>query len=260
MEVTFKERKRLFLRFGNEYEETSVQNFYRYHVVNPYWGFMIKYFLRYIDCKPYDKVMKLDLWDETVAMFTDIRKNIIKFLKPKKIYYIEFVKEFCNLFKKMYNSKNEVAINDNINNWPFGNCIFDAIIDISTSDHLNLKEFKKFIADCQKTLAPGGYLVLLHLNKNYQNMGNFLNVETKYINYPRSDKLIEKIVQENGLKIIKKKYFLPYLFDTSLISLHFYMRMHLFFYKIFNQLYFYLISTLLGSRQLNIFVCYLIQK
>lgn len=257
------DRKNLFLHLAKgSAEETAISKFYREQLVNKIWGFFIEYFLRYIDYKPYERVIKLDLWDETVMGFTDIRKNILRFLKPKNMFYIEFVREFCENFRKNFATKKETMICEDIRNWPFKGEFFDAIIDVSTSDHLTVNEFKSLIKDYRRTVKENGYIVLLHFNKNYFNIKNFIKTEgDPELFYTLNHKTVEKIIEENDLQIMKKTHIAPFILDTSLRTSEFYYRFLLLCYLLIGRLSFYLFTEFFSKyEKLNIMTAYLIKR
>jgi hypothetical protein len=243
-----------------EKNRISTSIFYRKNLMSPLWGFLVEYFIRFIDFKNYQNIVKLDLWDETVAKFTDIRKTILFRLKPKRLYYIEFVKEFCTRFKTLYHSKNEVVINDNILNWPFEKESLDAIIDVSTSDHLNLQDFDTVIGKYSNSLKRNGYLFLLHLNEEYFNIKNFLKRETGYPTFARDENTIDAIIRKHGFAIIKKRFYFPFLLDPYFSSQELYFRILFIGHLILGNLIFYLITYLLPFKKTNIFIGYLIKK
>lgn len=256
------ETKAIFLAdaLRSEKEMTKTHRFYKKHLINHYWGFLVEYFLRFIDDVPYENVVKLDLWDETVAMFTKIRENILKHLKPKRLYYIEFVKEFCDRFKRLYKTKNEKVINDNILNWPFEKNALDAIIDVSTSDHLDSRGFDKLIGEYHRSLRKGGYVIMLHLNKEYFNIKDFLKEEADFPTFPRDEKTIDAILRKKGFKIVSKKFLFPFLLDSSSRSSSIYSKMLLLSHQIFGNITFYMINEIITSKSQNIMIGYLIKR
>jgi len=256
------ESKKKFLKYAvkTEKQRSKLSNFYRKHLMSPLWGFLVEFFLRYIDYKKYENVVKVDLWDETVARFTDVRKTILVYLKPKRLYYIEFVKEFCDRFHELYHMKNEFVINDNILNWPFKRESLEAIIDVSTSDHLDARDFSVLMKKYYKSLKKDGYIFLLHLNREYFNMKNFLKGETDYPTYTRNEKDIDKVIKDNGFEIISKRFYFPFLFDPYFASQEIYFRTLFLLHLVLGNLIFYIITYIFNSRKTNIFIGYLLKK
>lgn len=223
------------------------------------WEAILALLLKYIAYKNYRVVVKLDLWDE-IVLFAPLRKEIIKKLKPTKLLYIDFVKEFSIKFRKLYRSKKEISIVGDIKNWPFKDNSIDVIIDMSTSDHLKLKDFKKLMREYKRTLKPGGFLLLYHLNSEYFFIKKYLAREAKFPTYPRASKTIERILAKNGFEIVKKFYLFTFLTSSALEMSKIWRRVQFIFSLFMGKYAFYLFHLLFGGRKLSSMLAYIIRK
>lgn len=230
-------------------------------VYNDIWRSSALYFLRYLDFKKHDKILKLDLWDETIADFLSIRNSLITILKPEQIYYIEISKLFCKKFKKKFNSNFEYPTNGNIINLPFKNNSLDVVIDVSTSDQVQDKEFAGVIAELNRVLKRGGYLILFCLNNEYFNIENYKK-QFNFTRYSGNIEQIEYILRENNFKTIKKRYFFPFIVDTGFISSVFHIRFLFLLSKLFGDCLYIFLQFLpsVGSKNNNSIIGYLIKK
>lgn len=261
----YQKRRREFLNEAIKFEKSKKTRHYKLfkkYLYSPLWAFIISKMLRYIDFKKYDKVVKLDLWDEAVTFHPDVRKTIIKMLKPKKLYYIEWVKEFCfNFSKKKGNF--EHIINGNVIEWPFKDNSLDVIIDLSTLDHLKKEEIKKTLKEFYRSLKKGGFLVFVYANKEYINVKEFFKFEF-YTNplYPNE---IKKIIKEIPFKIIYEDFSFPVIFDSKFSPLSVYFMAFLswlFLYRVkLLSLFFYAIDKFFNKyEKINVFSCFLLTK
>lgn len=224
-----------------------------------YWESIMSLLLKYIAYKNYRVVVKTDLWDE-VILRDPIRKEILNELKPKRLLYIDFVKEFSMMFKKIYKSNKEIPIVGDIRDWPFKENSIDVIVDVSTSDHLRLKDFKKVIREYKRALKPEGFLLLYHLNSEYFFIKKFLAREAKFPTYPRASRTIEKILMGNGFEIVKKFYLFSFLTDSALEMCELWRRILLILSLFMGEYSFYLFHLVFGGRRLSAMIGYVIRK
>jgi SAM-dependent methyltransferase len=237
----------------------KAMRYYRKWIIERDWEAILTLLLRYIDYKKYKTVVKLDLWDE-VVLFAPLRKEIIKKLKPDKLLYIDFVKEFSIKFNKIYNSKNEIPIVGDIKNWPFKDNSIDVIVDMSTSDHLKLKDFKKLIGEYKRTLKPGGFLLLYHLNNEYYFIKKYLSRETSFPTYPRSPTTIETILKKNNFEIVRKFYLFTFLTSSALEMSEIWRRAQFILSLFIGKNSFYLFHLIFGGEKLSSMLGYLVRK
>jgi len=198
-------------------------------------------------------ILKMDLWNEVVATNKDLTESLHA-IKPKKVVYVEREKELCRIFSQK--KRKSDIINGDISKIPLKEESTDIVIDISTSDHLPLQEFKEAIKEYWRVLKKDGNLILFHFNKNYFNVKKQKKVEEKFLpSFPRKDEEITRMIKKTGFHICKKRFFVHCLDETFVGFIV------LLFLKLFrvNRLY-DIISYKLNSRLFSLQIGYLCSK
>jgi SAM-dependent methyltransferase len=105
-------------------------------------------------------ILKTDCWNEGV------RKGVfnIDLLKGKNICLVDISQSICTKALRKHPWLN--VVNADIRHLPFAKEKFDAVLDISTCDHLPFYEFPKLIAEYRDVLKDNGLLLIICNKRN----------------------------------------------------------------------------------------------
>jgi ubiquinone/menaquinone biosynthesis C-methylase UbiE len=219
----------------------------------------LEYFLDNINDLKRPIIMKTDLWNESVLNSFVIYKTLKNNFKFSKIIFLDINKNLCIDFKKNRKKKEYVICGD-ISSLSFRKSSIDIIIDVSTSDHLSDKDFKKTIEEYFRVLKSNGYLIMFHLNGDYINISRHTLAENDFFPcYPRKEKLISNMLNNCGFNIIKKKY-LYVLYDGTFIGELVNSLVKFFGYKNFSNLLIKLIAHGISIKYFSLQIGYLCKK
>jgi SAM-dependent methyltransferase len=155
------------------------------------------------------KVLKTDLWNESVAPEREVLKY---FSKQATVYGMDLGAIQCGkAHKRLVNLS---AAQGDIRNIPFANKTFDAILDVSTIDHVTEPEAQQVIAEYSRLLCDGGVLLLIYAQNqpfasqywNRQFEGMYL-LNPKTINKSLNETF--EVIEDRPLDLLHSVFGLP---------------------------------------------------
>lgn len=177
-------------------------------LISMYWRYYKSYCVRTAvkQCgNEYPRILKTDLWNEAVGF---AHGDITGWLPvgDYELYGIDISPLICKLAKIRLGGRIKVEVGD-ITKIPFGNHVFDIVLDVSTIDHLEGMDYGMSITEYHRVLKEGGILMLLFDNPLpfYLKPLQFGFNKIRFDNNPIKTKEITYWMEDAGYKILKQK-------------------------------------------------------
>jgi ubiquinone/menaquinone biosynthesis C-methylase UbiE len=110
------------------------------------------------------RLLKTDLWNESIETDRDVLGQY-KDNKRFDLYGVDISQKVCKMAKA--NIKNLKIYQGKIQNLPFKNNYFEIVLDLSTLDHVSMKNAAKALKEYARVLKKEGIIVLIFWQNSF---------------------------------------------------------------------------------------------
>jgi SAM-dependent methyltransferase len=112
------------------------------------------------------QILKTDLWNEGIETQRGIIEKVKEYMKPAGEFFAIDISKYVASKAKDSKHRYLSALQSSITNLPFKRSIFDLVLDMSTTDHIDVSLRKKVIQEYGRVLKSGGVIALVFDNRN----------------------------------------------------------------------------------------------
>ncbi|MCD6483310.1 MAG: class I SAM-dependent methyltransferase [Candidatus Aenigmarchaeota archaeon] len=209
-------------------------------------------------------VMKFDVWEEVNPIMYETRhvtEMIRENFRPSKVLYIDIEKKLVRYAKEVLITEkidDAILLNGDIRTLPLKNNSLDIIVDFSTTDHLNDRDFLKTISEVYRVLKNGGVYIIYHLNKDYILIDewNEAVMEGLIPSFPRKIDFVINLLKDIGFEIIYSRYLWSFMFDSNLVWMYV-LSIHRHLFRILPKI---IKFRFFNSKRMNLFFVIIAKK